>query len=259
VEAALGEDELALALIDPAVAAAQGRLAEAREKLRLGDAEGAKRALALADPKQPGWARLRQAVVRALGGGEQRGRARDEEPKPGRIGVLGWHPRGGIVSPLQAEAVPGKGELHTTGNVGGTGLDAARVAASALKARASSLGISQHIRELDLHFHYADTELSKQGLSSGLGLVLAGLSAYLQKPLPSRLAATGEIALDGEVKSVAGIHEKLVAAALAGVKTVLLPRRNLQHVRALQAEVPRRVQIVPVDTIAEAAAAAWES
>ena len=86
-----------------------------------------------------------------------------------------------------------------------------------------------------------------------LALVLAGISALKRVPLMRALAATGEIALTGEVKAVAGVHEKLVAATLAGTATVLLPRRNLREARDLPALVPARVRLIFVDTISEAA------
>lgn len=254
VEAELGQDAVSAALIDPAVASAGGRVAEAREHLRAGDLERARRALAMADPAEAGFRALRSALQAARRG---RGAAdrQPEETRVGLIGVLGWSPKGGSVSPLQAVAVPGAGALHITGNVGASGQEAARVAWTCLKARAAELGVAREVVQQDLHLHYADTEIAKDGASSGLALVLAGLSALRRAPLPADLAATGEIALTGEVRPVAGIHEKLVAAALAGVETALLPRRNLRDARELPARVPARVRLVFVDTLSEAAAA----
>jgi ATP-dependent Lon protease len=89
-----------------------------------------------------------------------------------------------------------------------------------------------------------------------LALVLAGLSAYQQRPLRAGLAATGEITIHGEVKPVGGIHEKIVAARLAGFRTVLMPRRNIKEARELPAEVASKMEIIFVDTVAEAVAKA---
>jgi ATP-dependent Lon protease len=173
-------------------------------------------------------------------------------PAVGKIGVLGWTPSGGAVSPLEAVAVVGHGQLIFSGNVGPTSREAGMVAFSCLKHKARDLGISELVMAYDLHLHFTDTEVSKDGPSSGLALVLAGVSAYQQRPLRAALAATGEITIHGEVKPVGGIHEKIVAARLAGVRTVFMPRRNLKEARELPGEVAAKIEIIFVDTVAEA-------
>lgn len=179
-------------------------------------------------------------------------RAEDEARPIGRLGTLGWNAMGGLVSPLEAVAIAGKGELIFTGPVGKIGQDAARVAFSCLKARAEALGIEEAVRTLDLHLHFIDTEHPKDGPSAGLALALAGVSAYTRRPLKPRLAATGEITLQGGVRPVGGLHEKLVAARLAGVETVLVPRKNLLDLRGLGREVLDRISLVYVDSLPEA-------
>jgi ATP-dependent Lon protease len=176
----------------------------------------------------------------------------------GRALVLGWNPTGGAVSPLQAEAVPGRGELHVTGNVRGSGQEAARVVHSYLVSRAKALGIERAVAERDLHLHYADVDLAKEGMSAGLPLALAALSAYRGRPLPAALAATGQLSLDGAVLPVAGLANKLLAAYLADVRTVIAPRRNLFAIRSLPAEVEGRLRVVFVDSLREAIDAVWE-
>ncbi|MDB4970978.1 MAG: lon2 [Myxococcales bacterium] len=178
------------------------------------------------------------------------------EPAIGKIGVLGWTPSGGAVSPLEAVAVVGQGQLIFSGNVGPTSREAGLVAFSCLKYKARDLGIGELVSSYDLHLHFTDTEVGKDGPSSGLALVLAGISAYQQRPLRAQLAATGEITIHGEVKAVGGIHEKIVAARLAGFRTVLMPRRNIKEARELPSEVASKIEIIFVDTVAEAVAKA---
>jgi ATP-dependent Lon protease len=179
-------------------------------------------------------------------------RAEEEERPVGRLGALGWNATGGVVSALEAVAVPGKGELFFTGNIGKASQDAARVAHSCLKARADALGIEDEVKRLDLHFHFIDTELQKDGPSAGLALALAGISAYTRRPLRPRLAATGEISLLGAVRAVGGLHEKISAAYLGGIETVIVPRRNLFEVKGLSKEVVSRVSLIYVDSLVEA-------
>jgi ATP-dependent Lon protease len=182
--------------------------------------------------------------------------AAEAAPAIGKIGVLGWTPSGGAVSPLEAVAVVGHGQLIFSGNVGPTSREAGMVAFSCLKLKARDLAIGELLAAYDLHLHFTDTEVGKDGPSSGLALVLAGVSAYQQRPLRARLAATGEITIHGEVKPVGGIHEKIVAAHLAGFRTVLMPRRNLKDARELPSEVASKMELVLVDSVAEAIARA---
>jgi len=195
----------------------------------------------------------------SLSSSKKTGAFGDDQPRVGRIGVLGWTPRGGAVSPLEAAAIIGKGDLIFSGNVGQVGREAGQVAFSCLKARARELGIEELVGKNDLHLHFTDTEFGKDGPSSGLALVLAGVSAYTNRALRPRLAATGEITIYGEVKPVGGIYEKIVAAHLAGVRTVFLPRRNLRDGRDLPDEVAAEVELIYVDSVAEAIGKAMHS
>lgn len=173
-------------------------------------------------------------------------------PVTGRIHALGWNPHGGAVSPLQAVAVPGNGQLIFSGNVGPVGKEAGQVAFSCLKARAAELGILDAVRSHDLHLHFEDSEFTKEGPSAGIALVLVGISAYTGRPLKGALAASGEITILGEVRQVGGIHEKMVAAKLYGIKTVIVPRRNLREVRELPSEVRDAIEFMHVDSVGEA-------
>lgn len=193
------------------------------------------------------------AKLRSL---EAAARVAEAAPAIGKIGVLGWTPSGGAVSPLEAVAVIGHGQLIFSGNVGPTSREAGMVAFSCLKMKARDLQIGELVASYDLHLHFTDTEVGKDGPSSGLALVLAGVSAYQQRPLRAGLAATGEITIHGEVKPVGGIHEKIVAAHLAGFRTVLMPRRNIKEARELPSEVASKMEIVFVDSVAEAIAKA---
>src|SRR5439155_5254734 len=95
----------------------------------------------------------------------------------GRISVLCWTPSGGATSPLEAMAVPGKGELIFSGNVGPAIRESCQVAFTGLKARAPALGIDPQVRSHDLHLNFTDMEVHKDGASAGMALALAGASA----------------------------------------------------------------------------------
>ena len=175
-----------------------------------------------------------------------------DEAQVGRICALAWTPTGGSVSPLEAVAVIGRGELIFSGNIGPAAKESATVAFSCLKALAHKLGIHELVMAHDLHLHATDTEKAKDGASAGLALVLAGVSAYTKRALKPRLAATGEITIMGEVKPIGGVREKVIAAHLQGIRTILLPRLNLRDGRDLPDEVAGRVQVIFVDSVSDA-------
>ena len=106
--------------------------------------------------------------------------------------------------------------------------------------------------------NFTDAEIHKEGGSAGMALALAGASAYLGRALRPRLGATGAITLHGDVQRVDGIHEKLVASYLTGLTRVLLPRGNVRDAQHLPAEVREQVELIPVDTVADAMGAALE-
>jgi len=266
----VGEDDS----IDLLSEAPTGALREAVEALVAGEVTALKRALTTASPSErahPFHDLLRGELK--LASGDPTGArasfeaARSKDPRPyvegriakritfnvpGRIGVLGWTPVGGAVSPMEAAAVPGRGVLQFTGNVGETGREAGLVTFTCLKALSQRLGIEGLISSYDLHLHFTDIETGKEGVSSGLALTLAGLSAYRRKPLWPRLGATGAITLHGEVQRVEGISEKLVAASLAGLRRILYPRGNSADVRALPSIITRAIETIPVSSLDEA-------
>lgn len=259
--------------------APQGNLSRALELLVDGDAPGARKCLALATDveQRTGFFHRIRAELLLVEGEKERAQqslskalqfdarpfvagrlARPLESKtPGRIGVLGWTPVGGAVSPMEAVAVVGQGTLKFTGNVGETGREAGLVAYTCLKAMGPALGIDGLLASYDLHLHFTDIQMGKEGQSSGLALTLAGLSAFRRKPLVARLGATGSITLHGEVQRIEGMYEKAVAAKLAGLRRVLHPRGNTADIKALPPLLREALEFIPVDTFDEALAHAF--
>ena len=111
------------------------------------------------------------------------------------------------------------------------------------------------MRDHDLHLHFADTEIAKDGPSAGIALWLAGASALSGRPLHGRLAATGELTLHGVVRGVGGLHEKCTAAVLAGVTRLVAPRQNRPEIEGLPAAVRGALEVIYVDDAAQALAA----
>lgn len=254
---------LGLTGVDVLSEAPEGAISTAARALVDGDVAAAKRALMLG-AKEPGHAAFERALKAEIARAE--GQASRAEPggpffgssKPlgtqgtGVIGVLGWSPTGGAVSPLEAASVVGSGQLRFTGNVGESGREAGLVAHTCLKAMAEPLGIALLVGTRDLHLHFTDIELGKDGVSSGLALTLAGAAALKNQRLAPRLGATGAITLHGEVQRVDGIYEKVVAARLAGLRRVIFPRENREDFDKLPSLVTAGMELRPVTHLEEA-------
>jgi|GEM_PF-1636616 len=184
--------------------------------------------------------------------------ARNNKPRVGWIYILSaalrdGEPFIGIADELEAAALPGRGDFVMSGNAGQSMEDSGRVAFSCLRARAAELGVADFVRDRDLHIHVVgNPEIKRDGGSAGLAFVLASISAYTGRPVREKLAASGVITISGEVQPVGGIHEKVIAAHLIGIRTVVLPKRNMRAARDLPDEVADAMEIIYVDTVAEA-------
>jgi ATP-dependent Lon protease len=146
---------------------------------------------------------------------------------PGVATGLAWTPVGGDILFIEATRFPGSGRLILTGQLGEVMRESAQAALSLVKARASSLGLDPATFEKsDIHVHVPAGAIPKDGPSAGVAMYTALVSLLTNRTVRSDTAMTGEISLRGLVLPVGGIKEKVVAAARAGLATVILPARN---------------------------------
>ena len=146
---------------------------------------------------------------------------------PGVATGLAWTAVGGDILFIEASRIPGKGTLQLTGQLGDVMRESAQAALTLIRARADALAIDAKIFETsDIHIHVPAGATPKDGPSAGTAMFAALASLLLGRKLRSDTAMTGEISLRGLVLPVGGIREKVVAAAAAGLKQVLLPARN---------------------------------
>jgi ATP-dependent Lon protease len=146
---------------------------------------------------------------------------------PGVATGLAWTPVGGDILFIEATRFPGSGRLILTGQLGEVMRESAQAALSLVKARASSLGLDPATFEKsDIHVHVPAGAIPKDGPSAGVAMYTALVSLLTSRTVRSDTAMTGEISLRGLVLPVGGIKEKVVAAARAGLSTVILPARN---------------------------------
>ncbi|WP_248305215.1 endopeptidase La [Devosia sp. 1566] len=172
---------------------------------------------------------------------------------------LAWTPVGGDILFIEATRVPGKGALILTGQLGDVMRESAQAAMSLVKSRAGVLGIDPSLFEKsDIHVHVPAGATPKDGPSAGVAMTTALVSLLLDRRVRSDTAMTGEISLRGLVLPVGGIKEKVVAAAAAGIKRVLLPARNRRDYEDIPQDVRERLEFVWLENIDQAVAAALE-
>ncbi len=179
---------------------------------------------------------------------------------PGVVTGLAWTPAGGDILFVEATRMPGKRTLSLTGQLGDVMKESAQAALAWVRSHSRELGIPTDFWEhSDIHVHVPAGAIPKDGPSAGVTMATALVSLLTGRAVHSSLAMTGEISLSGRVLPVGGIKEKVLAAHRAGVRTLILPRRNE---KSLMEDVPPAVREVMtvhlVDSIPEVLAAALD-
>jgi ATP-dependent Lon protease len=176
---------------------------------------------------------------------------------PGVSTGLAWTPAGGDILFIEATRVPGSGKLTLTGQLGDVMKESAQAAFTLVKARAADLGIAPAAFEgIDLHVHIPAGAIPKDGPSAGVAMFIALASLFTHRTVRHDVAMTGEISLRGLVLPVGGIKEKVLAAQRAGLRTVLLPQRNLKDLRDVPESARADMQFVALETVDDAIRAA---
>jgi ATP-dependent Lon protease len=171
------------------------------------------------------------------------------------IGVatgLAWTSTGGDLLVIEALKMKGRGELVSTGQLGQVMEESVKAAHSYVRSRADMLGIrARDIQAYDIHIHFPEGAVPKDGPSAGVAATLAIASILSNKPIRSDLAVTGEVTLTGKVIAVGGVREKLMAAYRAGAHDVILPKQNEEDLRDVPEDVLRKMNLILVDGMDE--------
>lgn len=179
----------------------------------------------------------------------------DENEVAGEVGVvngLAWTSVGGELLKVEVLTYPGDGHLTLTGQLGDVMKESAQAGYTFIRSRAKKFGIKDEcFAKKNIHIHCPAGAIPKDGPSAGVTMITAMLSAMSGRKTKKALAMTGEITLSGKVLPVGGIKEKVLAAHRAGIKTVLLPKQNLQDLEKLPENVRKALNFVGVTHVDE--------
>lgn len=178
----------------------------------------------------------------------------------GIVRGLAWTSVGGDTLQIEVNVMPGKGEIMLTGQLGDVMKESARTGISYIRSVSSKYQIAEDFFEKhDIHVHIPEGAVPKDGPSAGITMATAMLSAITGQKVHADIAMTGEVTLRGRVLPIGGLKEKLLAAKNAGIKTVLVPKKNVPDVEELSQEITKGLEILPVEHMEEVLRAAFVS
>ena len=166
----------------------------------------------------------------------------------GLVRGLAWTAVGGDVLDVEVSVVPGTGKIELTGNLGDVMKESARGALTFIRSRSDSLGLDpEFYRKKDLHIHFPEGAVPKDGPSAGITICTAVISALTGHPVRRDLAMTGELTIRGRVLPIGGLKEKTMAAFRAGITTVIVPAENEKDLEEIDQDVRRALNFILVD------------
>ena len=169
------------------------------------------------------------------------------EPIVGVVNGLAWTSVGGEILEVEVNVMDGTGKVELTGNLGDVMKESARAALSFIRSSAQSLGIDGGFYQTkDIHVHFPEGAVPKDGPSAGVAIVTAMVSALTGVPVRRDVAMTGEITLRGRVLAIGGLREKTMAALRNGITTVLIPQDNLRDLEEIDQTVRAALNFIPV-------------
>ncbi len=176
----------------------------------------------------------------------------NETDEIGIVRGLAWTSVGGDTLQTEVNIMPGEGEILLTGQLGDVMKESARTGISYIRSVGEKYKIPEDFfKKRDIHIHIPEGAVPKDGPSAGITMATAMISAITNTKVRADVAMTGEITLRGRVLPIGGLKEKLLAAKSAGVKTVLVPEKNMRDVEEISSEITRGLEIIPVSYMDE--------
>lgn len=176
----------------------------------------------------------------------------NEEDAIGIVRGLAWTSVGGDTLQIEVNIMPGKGDIELTGQMGNVMKESAKTAISYIRSISSEYHIAtDFFKKKDFHIHIPEGAIPKDGPSAGITMATALLSAVTDTPVKSNVAMTGEVTLRGRVLPIGGLKEKILAAKVAGIHTVLVPKKNQKDIEEISKEIKTGIDIIYVESMQE--------
>ena len=176
----------------------------------------------------------------------------NEKNDIGIVRGLAWTAVGGTTLQIEVNTMPGKGELKLTGQLGDVMKESAQIALTYVRSIADDYGVKKaFFKEHDIHIHVPEGAVPKDGPSAGITMATALLSAAAKRKVNCKAAMTGEVNLRGKVMPIGGLKEKLLAAKNAGIKTVLVPKKNEPMLDEISKEITSGMKIILAEDMSE--------
>ena len=169
-----------------------------------------------------------------------------EENIPGVVNMLAYTNMGGVVTTTEVIDYKGNGNILITGSVGKVMEESIQVIVSFVKSH-----YKYNLNNIDLHFHLLDASTKKDGPSAGLSIAMALISLLEKRTIPSDVAFTGELTLNGKILKIGGLKEKLIGAYNKNINTVYIPTRNVSDLKDIPKEIVNKLEIIPVENFDE--------
>jgi len=170
---------------------------------------------------------------------------------PGVATGLAWTPAGGDILFIESLMMPGSGKIQLTGKLGDVMSESAHIGLSLVRSKLANMLPGFNFAKTDFHIHVPSGAIPKDGPSAGITIFSALCSLVLNKPIDTKLAMTGEITLRGAVLPVGGIKEKLIAAHRAGIKRVIMSKKNEKDLKEVSEEIRKDMEFCFVENINE--------
>ncbi|AGM25978.1 class III heat-shock ATP-dependent LonA protease [Spiroplasma syrphidicola EA-1] len=177
---------------------------------------------------------------------------KEQESQVGVVTGLAYTQFGGDILPIEVNSFNGKGNFVLTGKLGDVMKESASIALDYVKANADKFGLdTKFFENHDIHIHVPEGAVPKDGPSAGITLTTAIISALSNRPVSQDIGMTGEITLRGQVLPIGGLREKSISANRSGLKTILIPSKNVKDIDDIPKEVQESLKIIPVSTYDE--------
>lgn len=187
-----------------------------------------------------------------LGARKYKSAVLSEDAQIGVVNGLAWTSVGGELLTVETVIMDGTGKLELTGSLGDVMKESAKAACSFIRSHAQKLGVDgQFYKEKDIHIHFPEGAVPKDGPSAGVTVTTALVSALSCRPVRNDVAMTGEVTLTGKVLPIGGLREKSMAAYKAGLNTVFIPSENVPDLQKIDQTVAERMNFVPVESVFE--------